>query len=100
MLAGLRDFNNDNRTANAPWDALTIPMVCRFMPGETPGVFRADIQAPCEIESAGHQRSPLFLFLFPATRDEIDQAETGKHHGVGLRLRHGGYIAQTHNLTK
>jgi len=35
----LRDVGYDNRTAFAPWNASTIPMVCRFMPSETPGVF-------------------------------------------------------------
>ena len=37
-------------------------MVRRFMPGEAPGIVEADIQAPGEIESAGHQRPP---FLAP-----------------------------------
>jgi len=41
-----------------------------------------------------------FLFLLPAMRDEIDQAETSEHHRVGLGLWHGCYIARAYNLTK
>jgi hypothetical protein len=30
-----------------------------FMPGETPGIFEPDVEAPRAIESTEHQRSPF-----------------------------------------
>ena len=43
-----------DRKARAPWNELQNLLVRRFIPGETPGIVKADIQAPSEIESAGH----------------------------------------------
>jgi hypothetical protein len=43
---------------NAGKDALQELLVRRFIPGKTPGIVKAGMQAPGEIESASHQRSP------------------------------------------
>ena len=53
-------------------DALQRQLVRRFVPGKTPGIVKAGMQAPGEIESANHQRSPFTApeWLIPGRRSD------------------------------
>jgi hypothetical protein len=51
-------------------------LVGRFVPGETPGIIQAGVQAPCKINSAGHDQPPFLLVPEWSISDRSDKYES------------------------